>query len=90
MINFKVSDSDAKLIQAIINRVISKQVEVDALGLEMDITACHANGCPLRLEELLQAGAFDFYHDLNGIQKNLNRTTGKLENFFCPRYAVPS
>ena len=58
------------------------------LTLVMDIDACHSNGCPLKLEELLNASDFDFAHDVGGIITNINRETGKLENCFVPRYAV--
>ena len=54
---------------------------------DMDITACHCNGMPLKLEELLHADEFNFAHDVFGIRHHLNRETGKLENCFCPRYA---
>jgi hypothetical protein len=53
----------------------------------MDITACHLNGCPLRLGELLGADDANFAHDVFGIRRHLNRETGKLEDCFCPRYA---
>lgn len=57
------------------------------LDLEMDIAACHANGCPLDLERLSAADDFNFSHDVFGIVRHLNRDTGELENHFRPRYA---
>lgn len=56
----------------------------------MDVTACHANGCPLDLEKLLHADAFNFSHDVFGIARYINRNTGKLENCFVPRCALPA
>ena len=53
----------------------------------MDVTAVHANGCPLRLKQLYCAPPFDFTHDVFGIRGHLNRETGKLEDCFLPRYA---
>lgn len=41
----------------------------------------------LKLNELLNACDIDFVHDITGIQSNINRETGKLENYFLPRYA---
>lgn len=58
-----------------------------SLDLEMDLTATHCNGCPLRLADLLEAPPFDFAHDIFGIRKDLDRTTGKLKNCFLPRYS---
>ena len=53
----------------------------------MDLTAVHANGCALRLEEFYNAPPFDFTHDIAGIAKHINRETGKLEGCFVPRFA---
>lgn len=53
----------------------------------MDINAVHANGCPLKLAELLAAPDFEFAHDICGIRRHLDRTTGKLGGCFLPRYA---
>ena len=54
----------------------------------MDIDSVHLNGNPLDLERLLNADDFNFAHDVFGIRKNINRRTGKLENFFSPRYSA--
>ena len=53
----------------------------------MDIDATHNNGCPLKLVELLAADDFNFVHDVFGIRANIDRTTGKLQNCFVPRYS---
>lgn len=53
----------------------------------MDISACHANGCPLKLAELLAADDFNFAHDVAGIRRHIDRTTGKLMDCFLPRFA---
>lgn len=52
----------------------------------MDISATNANGCPLRLQELLDADDFNFYHDVFGIYRHIDRTTGTLEGGFLPRF----
>ena len=54
----------------------------------MDLSATIAQGVPLRLKELLAADDFNFIHDVWGIQRHLNRETGKLENHFWPRFAA--
>ena len=56
------------------------------LRLLMDLSACHANGCRLKLDELLKAEPMDFAHDISGIQAHMNRETGQLEDCFSPRY----
>jgi hypothetical protein len=55
--------------------------------LLMDLNATHSNGCPLKLQELLDAPDLDFFHDVAGITRHLDRKTGKLTNYFLPRYA---
>lgn len=52
----------------------------------MDIRACHANGTPLRLEELLRADDGNFGHDVFGIRRYIDRTTGQLTDCFLPRF----
>ncbi len=56
------------------------------LDMIMDIETAHKN-CPLDLQKLLDADEANFYHDVMGIFKNLNRQTKKLENCFVPRFA---
>ena len=56
--------------------------------VEMDITACHLNGCALDLPKLLAADDFNFMHDIHGIGGNLDRTTGQLLDCFLPRCAA--
>lgn len=79
---------DSLKIMKIVQRVReSENPPDDLLSLTMDLTACHLNGCPLDLDGLIKADDFDFFHDVYGVRRHLNRTTGRLENFFCPRYA---
>ena len=63
-----------------------KEKYPDKLNMMMDIDTADRD-CPLKLQELLDAEDFDFYHDIVGIHNNLNRKTKKLENCFVPRYA---
>ena len=91
MISFKTTDEDAQLIFAVAKRakqLCSKPRQFDVLGFEMDVTACHVNGCPLKLTEWLAADDFNFLHDAAGIQRHIDRTTGKLGDCFWPRFAV--
>lgn len=54
----------------------------------MDVEACHCNGTPLRLHDLLAASEGDFAHDLGMIFSEIDRKTGKLVGCGVPRYAV--
>lgn len=62
---------------------------IDRMAAHMDISVCIANGCPLKLQEWLDAPDFDFAHDFYGIARHINRKTGQLEDCFLPRFAVP-
>lgn len=99
MVNFKTTKAEAELIQRIAERGYNMMSEAwnasparmrkqgaDKQSLEMDITACHCNGCPLDLERFLAADETNFGHDFFGIHKHLSRTSGKLENCFYPRF----
>lgn len=89
ILNWKVSDRDSKLIEGIADRALAiaagKRKKSDFL---MDITACHANGCPLDLHALMMAEPFDFSHDVFGIERHLDRSSGHLMNCFTPRFSV--
>lgn len=58
----------------------------DRLTLSMDLGFADEQ-FNLRLQEFLNADAFNFSHDIVGIQNNMNRTTMKMDGIFVPRYA---
>lgn len=86
------SKHEARTISAIAQRAVaiaaSAGWKYEFMDADMDITACHANGNPLKLDELLAADEFNFTHDVFGIRRHLNRKTGKLEDYFSPRYSA--
>lgn len=90
-ISFDVTKDDARIIGQVVKRavkVLAQQgVTADVLSMHMDITACHASGCKLKLAELLAADDFNFGHDVFGISRHINRETGQLEDCFVPRFA---
>lgn len=93
-IRFDATLKDRELIKKITRRAMdmlesmgdktSAELEQD---FRMDLTAVHLNDTPIDLGKLLGADDFNFVHDIMGIRKHLNRTTGKLENCFLPRCA---
>lgn len=93
-VSFDVTKDERELCLQIMQRaaaLIEKDGgQVDRLGLHMDLVACHANGCPLRLQDLLAADDFNLAHDVFGISRHIDRTTGQLQNFFLPRFSAPS
>ena len=94
MVEFeKLSDGDLKKIIAISKRVkkftkkLFPKEKFDEQGCMMDISAVHLK-TPLDLDKLLNFEAFDLFHDISGINKHLNRETGKLKNCFSPRCSI--
>ncbi len=94
LISFDVTkeelDTTEKIIQRVKNELVPLGFSDDYQSLQMDVIACHCNGTPLDLEKLLKADLFSFFHDLAGIQENMDRTTGMLTGHFLPRTSVPS
>ena len=93
MINFDRTPEEEATIRAIAARAMQiipwQYPKPTQMQLEMDITAAHCNGCPLRLDALLEAEPGHFGHDVAGIRRYINRTTGEIMGHFVPRYAMP-
>lgn len=89
-IKFTLSPEERYYIAPIIQRAVAMDPEIDPTELNMDLTATHANGCPLDFKKLLSFPPFDFNHDIYGIQRHIDRNTGKLKDFFLPRCSKPS
>lgn len=80
---------DYDLMDKIADRAITGRAQRSVRQtLLMDLNACHSNGCPMDFARLLAADDFNFWHDVNGIQRHIDRTNGKLLDCFVPRYAV--
>jgi hypothetical protein len=91
-VSFDVQRSEQRVISEIATRAmgLAARWQGDLFtkqDITMDVTACHANGCPLRLEALRDADDFNFAHDILGIRRHLDRDTGKLGDMFRPRFA---
>lgn len=82
----KISEEERDTIGAIVERARREHpfLVPDALALELDLAACHYYGMPLDLAKLLAADAWDFVHDLGGIQLFIDRATGDLRGYFQP------
>ena len=94
MLNWNSTKEDSQTItkiaeraNAMANKPGGKYPMLDA---SMDIAACHLNGCPLRLKDLLAADDGNFAHDVFGIRQYIDRNTGKLQGCFDPRYSQPA
>jgi len=92
-IKFDATAKDAIVIRRIAERAVQELGVHKVAGhwhaeYAMSVSACHLNGCPLRLDDLLAADAFNFTHDVLGICRHIDRSTGQMMNQFRPRFAV--
>lgn len=58
------------------------------MAFMMDLLAADGmNGNqPIDLDELAKSDDFNFFHDIAGIARHIDRATGKLMDCFVPRY----
>lgn len=99
-VNFDTTPTEASQIAAIADRYLSlighDGQQHMRLDIQMDLTACHLNGCPLRLQDMMEGTDFGLAHDVQGIQDHLDRTTGRLRGLdsdpdtpaFSPRFSA--
>lgn len=89
MIEWNATKDEHVVIGKIADRFIGffKDHHVPKMELLMDLEATHCNGNPLKLQELLESKDADFAHDVSGIQRYIDRSTGKLQDCFSPRYS---
>lgn len=87
-INWNCTKEENKLISKITNRVIKKHKSIKKMDLNMDVMAIHCNDVKLDLEKLLNADDFNFYHDIFGIMRHIDRSSGKLQDCFLPRCSI--
>lgn len=89
---WETTKEDALLIAEIGVRATAMAAQLDRtydpLAAIMDVTACHANGCPLDLQALLDSEPYDFVHDVFGIRAHIDRDTGRMGGCFLPRFAI--
>jgi len=90
-VSFDVTAKDSATIRKIVKRGWAldwlRASYDEKLSMQMDVTAVHANGNPLRLDDLLAADDFNFAHDMSGICNCLDRSTGTLTRNFRPRFS---
>lgn len=88
--SFKVTKEISRKITAILKDAEKRGITQPnrRLDHQMDLTACHANGCPIDFDKLAGFDDFSLAHDIHGINNCLDHATGKLTNFFLPRCAA--
>lgn len=95
-VSFDIDKSELPHIKVIVDRIAKIHRENgrgfssdDRLSCRMDLIATHANGCPMNFAKLASGDDFNLMHDVFGIERHIDRTTGKLTSWFLPRCALP-
>ncbi len=86
-------DAIAKIVEGVKTSLRDAGIEIPisfTATHNMNLNACHSNGCTLDMERMLEADPLDLLHDLAGIDAHINKSTGVLQNHFLPRYALRS
>lgn len=90
----KISRYESALIGRVIDRVMDLCEDhnyplrsTQRTQLEMDLCAAHLD-TQLELHRMLECSSTDLLHDVFGIQRHLDRETGKLTSCFLPRCAL--
>ncbi|MBI2424174.1 MAG: hypothetical protein HYV27_15190 [Candidatus Hydrogenedentes bacterium] len=90
--NWHVATKDRKTIEQIAKRAQrtlgAQGLRIDWDSIRIDLTLCHANGCPLRLMDLLNADDLHLMSDVLGVLNHIDGETGKLDGGFVPRFAA--
>ena len=83
-------------IDRVVDRAVALQatlmVPEDCMDLEerrtlrMDLCAV-GGSCPMDWDRLIEADDSNFAHDVFGIRRHMDRTTGQLGGCFLPRFA---
>lgn len=89
MVDWNITKQENSLIQKIVARfialaVLKYEIKQDPATNAMDLIAAH-NDVVMDLGKLLGASDTDLLHDMFGIQKYMDRDTGKLDPCFKPR-----
>lgn len=85
MIKWDVTKDELIIIEKIAKRALELELNDDSQCVMMDIQAVHCNDVKLDLQKLLDADNFNFAHDVCGIRRHIDTSTGKLTKCFLPR-----
>jgi hypothetical protein len=88
---FQATEAERAILRKISDRAAELSIEFEipypTLELEMDLLAAREDIVTLDLRRLLDSPIADFSHDIFGIRRFINRTTGEVEGCFVPRCA---
>ena len=85
--NREVIELESQLAKRAVSMAKEHDIQYDQMTAVMDIDACHNNGNPLKLQELLEADDFNFAHDVFGIRQHIAAHSGIVVS---PNFTRPS
>jgi hypothetical protein len=90
--NVEFARVDKATMDRLYKRACGLAGRLDRMAFEMDIAAAGANGNPpFDFHRLASADDVTFAHDVFGILRHMDRSTGRLAGHFTPRTArVPA
>lgn len=86
-VKFKTTKEEYSIVSKVVKRAKKELIITDGISLSMDLTATHSNGTLLDFDKLLAFDEENFGHDIYGIIRHIDRSTGKLTRGFLPRCA---
>ena len=85
--NWTITKKDSDVIVKIAARACGILEDLPKIDCIMSLTAVHANGVPMDLDRMLAADNGNLLHDVTGCIAYVDRSTGKLDGNFLPRFA---
>lgn len=89
---YSATEEEKDIMSQIVDRVLPIAEQLGAVYykelLIADMDLCHTNAYRIDLDRMLQGNIGDVGHDVFGINKYLDRSTGELTHCFVPRFAV--
>ena len=88
-IQFDCTVPEMRIVKKIVDRAVKLKLFKPSQRTiaVMNLEACHSNGCKLDFDRLLAADDINFKHDIAGIERHIDKETGKLDGMFQPRHA---
>lgn len=88
-LKFNFNKEERPRLEAIADRMVELDDDFPFNTVLLDLLAVHCNGMPLDIEKLYRFDDFNLAHDVYGINRHLDRSTGQLGGCFVPRCAKP-
>lgn len=88
--NMRIGKQRLALMRRVVDRAYPYMARtgLSKMDVLVSLVACDKNGCKLDLDAMLAADVANLLHDVGGIVRYLDQSTGKLTDCFVPRFAA--